>query len=239
MTETVILAAPAALSAGTAASRARRHKHGSHRNRAATWIATAETRLRQIEAQGHARARALGLASDADIVARAQNLARESGGALSVIEAVDRARTEAGLPQRASKGAVRAAESSDADIVARARRLMAASGGQLSAPVAVDKARAEAAAGRAAGLASTFDVIKTESGKLDANITAAMEAQLLDYTREAIAKARRKLEDGLPLDAGESALDAREALVAVEHLRNGDPDYAKRLLHERVAPPSA
>ena len=190
MTETVILAAPAALSAGTAASRARRHKHGSHRNRAATWIATAETRLRQIEAQGHARARALGLASDADIVARA-------------------------------------------------RRLMTTSGGQLSAPAAVDKARAEAAAGRAAGLASTFDVIRTESGKLDANITAAMEAQLLDYTREAIAKARRKLEDGLPLDAGESALDAREALVAVEQLRNGDPDYAKRLLHERVAPPSA
>ena len=113
------------------------------------------------------------------------------------------------MPQRASKGAVRAAESSDADIVARARRLMTASGGQLSAPAAVDKARAEAAAGRAAGLASTFDVIKTESGKLDANITAAMEAQLLDYTREAIAKARRKLEDGLPLDAGESALDAR------------------------------
>ena len=116
---------------------------------------------------------------------------------------------------------------------------MTASGGQLSAPAAVDKARAEAAAGRAAGLASTFDVIKTKSGKLDANITAAMEAQLLDYTREAIAKARRKLEDGLPLDAGESALDAREALVAVEQLRNGDPDYAKRLLHERVAPPSA
>ena len=78
-----------------------------------------------------------------------------------------------------------------------------------------------------------------EADRLDARIAAAMEAQLLEWARRVIAEARRKLKDGLPLDAGESALDAREALVAVDELRAGKPHLAKRLLHERVAPPRA
>lgn len=189
MTETVCLVMPAATLAGPAGSRTTR-RPALDRNRAAAWIAIAETRLRRIEAQARGRADARGLASDAAIVARARFLVSESGGTLNVIEAVNRARAEAG-------------------------------------------------AERPARLAGALEAVAGAADRLDAGIAAAMEAQLLDWTRQAIAAARRKLEDGLPLDAGESALDAREALVAVEQLRSGKPHLAKRLLHERVAPPRA
>ena len=116
---------------------------------------------------------------------------------------------------------------------------MAEAGGALTVIEAVDRARAEAGVGGPAALAGALGAVKAESGRLDAGIAAAMEAQLLEWARQAIAAARRKLEDGLPLDAGESALDAREALVAVEELRAGKPHLAKRLLQERVAPPGA
>ncbi|MCE2494823.1 MAG: hypothetical protein J4F40_19910 [Alphaproteobacteria bacterium] len=194
MTETVYLVIPAAALAAPASPRAgRRGASGAQddrRGRVRAWIAAAEARLRKIEGQSRRRAPAPGLVSNDAIVARARALMAEARSALTVIEAVDRARAEAGV-------------------------------------------------GGPAALAGALDAVKAESGKLDAGIAAAMEAQLLEWARQAIAAARRKLEDGLPLDAGENALDAREALVAVEELQGGKPHLAKRLLQERVAPPGA
>ena len=205
MTETVYLVIPAAALAAprvrhaqagaglrerkTTGSRAR-GAQDDRRGRVRAWIAAAEARLRKIEGQSRRCAPAPGLVSNDAIVARARALMAEARSALTVIEAVDRARAEAGV-------------------------------------------------GGPAALAGALDAVKAESGKLDAGIAAAMEAQLLEWARQAIAAARRKLEDGLPLDAGENALDAREALVAVEELQGGKPHLAKRLLQERVAPPGA
>ena len=78
--------------------------------------------------------------------------------------------------------------------------------------------------------------MKAIDDKLDTGIDTAMETQLLDMARRAIVEAHRKLKDGLSLDAGESALDAREVLAAVEELRNGNPHLAKRLLQGRAGP---
>ena len=236
MTETVCLVMPAAMLATPAAPRAGRRKPSYDRSRAAASIAVAEARLRKIEAQGRVGAHAPGLASDAEIVARARFLVSESGGTLSTIVAVDKARAEAGLPPPASGGAAQEAAAAVDAIVARAREMMAESGGTLGVIAAVDRARAEAAAGTLATPASAFDGVTADADKLDGGIVAAMEAQLLDHARQAIAMARRKLKDGLPLDAGESAADAREALEAVEALRRGEPHLAKRLLHERAGP---
>ena len=83
---------------------------------------------------------------------------------------------------------------------------MADSGGRLGVIEAEHRARAESAAGTLARPASTFDAVKTQSGRLDAGIVAGMEAQLLDYVRKAVATARRKLENGL---RGISALARR------------------------------
>ena len=201
MTESVCLVMPAAsLTAPTPSPAGRRggerrgddmfRARDDRRERVRAWIATAEARLRKIEGQRRRQAPAPGLASNDAIVARARALMAEAGSGLNAIEAVHRARAEAGV-------------------------------------------------GGPAALAGALDAVKAESGKLDAGIAAAMEAQLLEWARKAIAAARRKLEDGLPLDAGEGALDAREALFAIEELRAGKPHFAKRLLHERVSPPRA
>ena len=192
MTETICLTMPAALLARPASPRAGGRRPDDRPARVAAWIATAETRLRKIEAEARARA-----------------------------------------------GARSRARASNEAIVARARALMAEAGGSLNAIEAVDQANAEAAAGKRAALASALETVKAESGKLDGGIVATMEAQLLELARKAIAAARRKLEAGLPLDAGEGALDAREALIAVDELRDGNPHRAKRLLQARVAPPKS
>ena len=137
MAETVCLVMPAAT---PAAPRAGRREPACDRNLAASSIAAAEAQLRKIEAQGRERARAPGLASNAEIVARARFLVSESGGTLSTIVAVDKARAEVGLPPPASGGAAQEAAAAVDAIVARARQLMAESGGTLSVVAAVDRA---------------------------------------------------------------------------------------------------
>ena len=107
MTETVCFVMPAATLASPVAhraSRAHQLQRAEDRDRALASIHKADSLLHRIETQGRERARALGLPSSAAIVARAQHLARESGGALDVIEAVDEARAEAGLPPPARAG---------------------------------------------------------------------------------------------------------------------------------------
>ena len=153
-----------------------------------------------------------------------------SGRTMRTAVAVDQARAEAGLqPPR---------EPTSQDIAARAYELAKESGGKMRTATAVDQARAEAAAGKLPGfcLASSFETVSAETEKLEASIDTAMESQLLEMARKAIAEAHRKLKDGLPLDAGERALDAREALLAVEKMRTGEPFLAKRLLKERAGP---
>ena len=149
---------------------------------------------------------------------------------MSTVEAVDQARAEAGLrPPRVP---------TTQDISARAYELAKESVGKLGTAAAVDRANAEAAAGTLPGfcLASPFETVSAEREKIEAGIDEVMESQLLEMAREAIAEAHRRLKDGLPLDAGERALDAREALIAVEKMRAGDPFLAKRLLKERAGP---
>ena len=219
---------PAVTPASPATPRAAPRPPTYDRDRALASITTAESHLRKIEEQARERARALDLASNDVIVARAQELMADSGRTLNVVFAVDQARAEAGLqaPRKAT----------DADIGARAYELAAESGGKLITVAAVDQARAEASAGKLTQLTGPFDNVKAIAEKLDTGIDTAMETQLLDMARKAIAEAHRKLKDGLPLDAGERALDAREALFAVEKLRIDEPHLAKRLLKEAAGP---
>ena len=164
------------------------------------------------------------------IAARARQLFMESGKTMPTIAAVNQARAEAGLqpPLRPSAQ----------DIGARAHRLIKESGGTLRTAKAVDQAKAEAAAGKMPGfcLASSFETVSAQREKLEAGVDTVMEAQLLEMARKAIAEAHRKLKEGLPLDAGERALDAREYLMAVERMRAGEPYAARRLLQERAGP---
>ena len=214
MTETVFLVMPAttlARSAASRASRARRLQSGQDRDRALASIHKAESRLHRIEAQARERARALGLSSDAAIAARAQFLARESGGALHVIEAVDQARAEAGLPPHAS----RRAGAADVDIVARARRLMAESGGTLGATAAVDKARAELATlASKGGDARAWEAMERRHEQHKrveealGDTAAALERRLMTHARELIAAARRAIADLLIHEAQQGCRDA-------------------------------
>ena len=240
MTETVFLVMPATTLARTAApgasraTRARRLQRAEDRDRALAGIHKAESRLHRIEAQARERARALGLSSDAAIAARAQFLARESGGALHVIEAVDQARAEAGLPPHAS----RRAGAADVDIVARARRLMAESGGALGATAAVDKARAElatlASKGGAARVWEAMERRHEQHRRVEealGDTAAALERRLMTHARELIAAARRAIADD-PFKARELAIRAREAMAAITPLLARKPNHgpARRIL---------
>ena len=229
MTETVCLVMPAATLAGPAGSRTTR-RPALDRNRAAAWIAKAETRLRRIEAQARGRAVARGLASDGGIVARARFLVSESGGTLNVIEAVNRARDEAGLTKPQGP--------SDADIVAGARRMMADSGGMLNVIEAVDKARDEAATLAATGTnareSQAWERRREQHERVKetlADTAFALERRLMAHPRELIAAARRAMADD-PLQARELAIRAREAMAAIGALYGKKPDHgpARRIL---------
>ena len=131
MTETVCLVMPAAaLAAPTPSRTGRRGVSGAQETRgAATSLALSEMRLREVEARARERADP----SNEAIVARARELMAGSGGTLNAIEAVHRARAEAGL--------ARPRGPNDADIVAGARRLMAESGGTMNVIAAVHRVR--------------------------------------------------------------------------------------------------
>lgn len=244
MTETVCFVMPAATLASPAApraaraSRARQLQRAEDRDRALASIHKVDSLLHRIETQGRERARALGLPSSAAIVARAQHLARESGGALDVIEAVDEARAEAGLPPPARGRAGQAAGAASADIVVRARQLMAEPGGTLSAPAAVDEARAELAT-LASGdrVARARDAMERRHEQHDrvketlVDTAAALERRLMTHARELIAAARRAIADD-PFEARELAIRAREAMNAITPLFDRKPDHepARRIL---------
>ena len=241
MTETVCLVMPAATLTSPAApraSRARQLQRAEDRDQALASIHKADSRLREIEAKAQKRARALGLPSSAAIVARAQHLARESGGTLSNIEAVDEARAEAGLSQPTPRQTGRTAGAADADIVASARRLIAESGNTLSAPAAVDKARAElatlASGGRDTREWEAVERHNEQHGRVEEALrdtAAALERRLMAHARELIADARRAIAKD-PFEARELAIRAREAMNAITPLFARSPDHepARRIL---------
>lgn len=238
MAETVCLVMPAAMLGTPAAPCAGGHKPACDRSQAATLIGVAEAQLRKIEAQGRERARAPGLASNAEIVARARFLVSESGGTLSVIAAVDRAWAEAGLPPTAPRGAAQEAAATNDAIVARAREMMAESGGTLSVITAVDRARDEAAS-----LATGNRDAREQQAWLRrleqhdrvrdtlADTALALERRLMAHARELIAAARRAMADD-PLQARALAIRAREAMAAISALYDKKPDHepARRIL---------
>ena len=202
--------------------------------------------LRRAEAQAQARASASGLASDSAITARARHLVSLSGGTVNVIEAVDQARDEAGMPAHASGRTGRTAGAASADIVARARRLIAESGNTLSAAAAVDKAQAELAT-----LASRYDGKRAQEamerqtkqrGRVEealVDTAAALERRLMARARELIAAARRAIADD-PFKARELAIRAREAMEAIGPLFERKPDHepARRILEGASAQPA-
>ena len=235
MTETLCLVMPAAELAAPTPSRAgRRGRSGAQDDRfrardaqdAATSLALSEMRLREVEARARERADP----SNDAIVARARALMAEAGSALTVIEAVDRARAEACL--------ARPRGPSDADIVAGARRLMAESGGTLNVIAAVHRVRAEAATlasrGANARESQAWERRQAQHGKVQETLvdTAhALERRLIAHARELIAASRRALADD-PLRARELAIRAREAMSAVYPLYGKKPDHgpARRIL---------
>ena len=238
MAETVCLVMPATTPATPAAPRAGRRESSCDRSLASSSIAAAEAQLRKIEAQGRERARAPGLASNAEIVARARFLVSESGGTLSVITAVDRAWAEAGLPSPTSRGAAEEAAAANDAIVARARQLMAESGGTLSVIAAVDRARDEAASLASKSLRAreheAWQQRREQWNRLDETMgdsALALERRLMAHARALIAAARRAMTDN-PLQARELAIRAREAMAAISALYGKKPDHepARRIL---------
>ena len=228
MTETVCLVMPAAALAAPTPSRAgRRGVSGAQETRdAATSLALSEMRLREVEARARERADP----SNEAIVARARALMAEAGSALSVIEAVHRARAEAGL--------ARPRGPSDADIVAGARRLMAESGGTLNVIAAVHRVRAEAATlasrGANARESQAWERRQAQHERVAETLedTAfALERRLMAHARALIAAARRAMADD-PLQARALAIRAREAMAAIGALYGKKPDHgpARRIL---------
>ena len=231
MAETVCLVMPAAtLAASTPAPAGRRGASCARdfARDAAASLATAEIRLREAEARSRKRAGTRAIPSNEAIVARARALMVESGGTLSVITAVDRARAEAGLqpPGRPATN----------DIVARARQLMAESGGTLSVITAVDRASDEAAtlASREARAQEAMERRHARWNSVNEvmeDTAAALERRLMARARELIAAARRAIASD-PIEARELALRAREAMAAISPLFDRKPDHgpARRIL---------
>ncbi|MCY4406970.1 MAG: hypothetical protein OXC15_11420 [Rhodospirillaceae bacterium] len=207
MTETLCLVMPAAaLAAPTPSRTGRRGVSGAQDDRfrardaqddrirardardAATSLALSEMRLREVEARARERADP----SNEAIVARARELMAGSGGTLNAIEAVHRARAEAGL--------ARPRGPSDADIVAGARRLMAESGGTLNVIAAVHRVRAEAATlasrGANARESQAWERRQAQHERVAETMedTAfALERRLMARARALIAAARRAM----------------------------------------------
>ena len=227
MTETVCLVMPAAMLAAPTPSRAgRRGASCAHNDRfrardAATSLAILETQLREVEAQARERPDTRAGPSNEAIVARAREMMAGAGDTLNVIEAVHRARAEAGLAKPQGP--------TDAVIVTRARQLMTESGGTLNVIAAVHQARAEAATlasrGTNARESQAWERRQAQHERVKETLedTAfALERRLMAHARELIAAARRAMTDD-PLQARELAIRAREAMAAIGALYDKKP----------------